>query len=116
MTETAAPARGAWVWSDQENLENAGLAHHTAGQEDPNLEISLWHGYHDGKPVIQIDTHGDVDFRINVNDAPIWDQSAEESSVADIIKHALADGENDAMFEAVCEIAALYEIEIPEEL
>lgn len=42
---------------------------------DLSLEVSFYMGLHDGKPVIQIDGTGD--FRINVNDSPIWDQSTE---------------------------------------
>lgn len=43
---------------------------------DDGLEIVLYHGREDGKPVIQID--GNADFRINVNDCPVWDQSTEQ--------------------------------------
>lgn len=39
------------------------------------LEITFYHGQMDGKPVIQID--GTADFRININDCPVWDQSTE---------------------------------------
>lgn len=43
--------------------------------DDESLKVTFYHGQMDGKPVIQID--GSADFRINVNDAPIWDQSTE---------------------------------------
>jgi len=36
------------------------------------LVVTFYHGQMDGKPVIQID--GEADFRINVNDCPVWDQ------------------------------------------
>ena len=39
------------------------------------LVVTFYHGQMDGKPVIQID--GTADFRINVNDCPVWDQSTE---------------------------------------
>jgi hypothetical protein len=42
---------------------------------DSGLQITFYHGRDDGKPVIQID--GSADFRINVNDCPVWDQSTE---------------------------------------
>lgn len=41
------------------------------------LEVTFYMGQMDGKPVIQIDGSGD--FRVNVNDGPIWDQSTETS-------------------------------------
>ena len=42
-----------------------------APDEDPPLDVTFYHGAQDGVPVIQIDGGGR--FRINVNDAPIWD-------------------------------------------
>lgn len=45
---------------------------HTASHEDAvGFEVQFWHGRDDGVPVIQIDGKGQ--FRVNVNDAPIWD-------------------------------------------
>lgn len=43
---------------------------------DEGLVLTFYHGQMDGKPVIQID--GSADFRININDCPVWDQSTEE--------------------------------------
>lgn len=40
------------------------------------LVLTFYHGQMDGKPVIQID--GEADFRINVNDCPIWDQHTDQ--------------------------------------
>lgn len=40
--------------------------------DDDGLTVTFYHGRDDGKPVVQID--GEADFRINVNDCPIWDQ------------------------------------------
>lgn len=42
---------------------------------DNGIVVTFYHGQMDGKPVIQID--GSADFRINVNDCPVWDQSTE---------------------------------------
>lgn len=42
---------------------------------DEGIVLTFYHGREDGKPVIQID--GQADFRINVNDGPVWDQSTE---------------------------------------
>jgi hypothetical protein len=36
------------------------------------LRVTFYLGEMDGKPVVQVDGSGD--FRVNVNDAPIWDQ------------------------------------------
>lgn len=108
--------RGTWQANPNGLGEGDGEFYYQGNDPAHGITVVTYMGHDDGKPVIQIDTHGDVNFRINVNDAPIWDQSAEESSVADHIKAALADGSNDAMFEAVCAIAGLYEIELPEEL
>ncbi|AMM44251.1 hypothetical protein BJD78_gp81 [Arthrobacter phage KellEzio] len=47
------------------------LHHHVAADDYQPLAVSFWHGPTDGVPVIQID--GEGQFRINVNDAPIWD-------------------------------------------
>jgi hypothetical protein len=44
---------------------------HNAAEEHQTLSVSFWHGPTDGVPVIQID--GEGQFRINVNDSPIWD-------------------------------------------
>jgi hypothetical protein len=45
--------------------------------QDLGLMVTFYIGQSDGKPVIQID--GSADFRVNVNDCPIWDQSTEET-------------------------------------
>ena len=55
---------------------------------DDGLEITFYHGQMDGKPVVQID--GSADFRINVNDVPVWDQSTEvDYSMPEELKEAL---------------------------
>ena len=45
--------------------------------EEPGVTLSLqvWHGADDGVPVVQIDGTGR--FRVNVNDAPVWDADPE---------------------------------------
>ncbi|WP_024816942.1 hypothetical protein [Arthrobacter sp. 31Y] len=112
---TAEP-RGIWACNPNGLSDGDGEFFYEGHRDGEWITVVTYMGESDGKPVVQLDTGGDVDFRINVNDAPIWDQSAEEKSVADFIKAALADGSNDAMFEAVCNIANLYQIELPEEL
>lgn len=42
-----------------------------SGPDGRTLIVTFYYGEHDGKPVVQID--GDADFRVNVNDGPIWD-------------------------------------------
>lgn len=56
--------------------------------DDGGLTVTFYHGQMDGKPVIQID--GEADFRINVNDCPVWDQSTEvDYSMPEELKEAL---------------------------
>ncbi len=52
-----------------------------------NIVVTAYHGEMDGKPVVQIDTGIDVDFRINVNDAPIWDRSTDSDPWAGKYTH-----------------------------
>ena len=59
----------------EDNGFNVGWIHGPDVDVEDNLEITFFHGQMDGKPVIQID--GQADFRINVNDCPVWDQSTE---------------------------------------
>lgn len=65
------------------NAEEAGFhidwVHGPKVDPDHGLAITFYHGRDDGKPVIQID--GNADFRINVNDCPIWDQQTGEPYV-----------------------------------
>lgn len=74
----------AGVWTQYDNRGAMSLVdgpakvrwvHSTEGFTALGLEITFYHGRDDGKPVIQID--GSADFRINVNDCPVWDQSTE---------------------------------------
>jgi hypothetical protein len=66
-----------------------GLDHYPAADDqNPNIEVTVYHGVKDGKPVLQIDTHGEnVDFRINVNDGTVWD-SGTDSGEWDLIHNA----------------------------
>lgn len=66
---------GGAVYSAEDNPAHVDWVH--GPEVDPNngLTITFYHGQMDGKPVIQID--GSADFRINVNDCPVWDQSTE---------------------------------------
>ncbi|QOP66214.1 hypothetical protein SEA_DANIELLEIGNACE_74 [Arthrobacter phage DanielleIgnace] len=73
---------GVWEYELQtQHVTNRPPLHHHvvrvphATDEDLGLEVIFWMGREDGKPVIQIDGRGD--FRINVNDNPIWDRSTE---------------------------------------
>lgn len=52
---------------------NVSWVHGPDVDPDDGLAVTFYHGQMDGKPVIQID--GEADFRINVNDCPVWDQS-----------------------------------------
>ncbi len=82
------------------------LAHHPGPphfrRAAPELEVVFFHGAEDGKPVIQID--GSMDFRINVNDGTIWDQSPEAARqpFPDV-----EDASNVEAFWQLCERAAL---------
>lgn len=60
----------------EDNGFNVGWIHGPDVDVEDNLEITFYHGQMDGKPVIQID--GSADFRINVNDCPIWDQHTDQ--------------------------------------
>lgn len=43
------------------------------------ITVDAWISVLDGVPVVQIDTHERTGrFRVNVNDGPIWDQTAEQ--------------------------------------
>jgi hypothetical protein len=89
---SAQPAPAAVEYDDENNHPAAGtfynrgsevgLDHYPAAdgedRENPNIEVTVYHGVKDGKPVLQIDTHGEnVDFRINVNDGTVWDSGTD---------------------------------------
>jgi hypothetical protein len=101
MTEQNAPVE----YDDENNHPAAGtfynrgsevgLDHYPAAEgedrENANIEVTVYHGVKDGKPVLQIDTHGhNVDFRINVNDGTVWD-SGTDSGEWDMIHEAAKD-------------------------
>lgn len=58
-----------------------------SGQGDDELDIAFFKGADDRKPVIQIDGQGD--FRINVNDAPVYDRHTDTESVLNLAALAL---------------------------
>lgn len=77
---------GQWVTSSPEgrfSAEEPGFnvdwIHGPKVDPDHGLAVTFYHGRDDGKPVIQID--GEADFRINVNDCPVWDQQTGEPYV-----------------------------------
>lgn len=67
-------ANGA-LYSAEEAPVHIDWVHGPDVDRDSGLQVMFYHGRDDGKPVIQID--GSADFRINVNDCPVWDQSTE---------------------------------------
>lgn len=71
-------------WNRQ--LVNLGIAHRKEGQglDESDILVTAYHGAADGKPVIQIDTSPDVDLRVNVNDAPVFNQSVDSNEFGTI--------------------------------
>lgn len=55
--------------ADGEGMQSV-LLEHANIEDATGLSIVVYHGSADGVPVVQID--GDGQFRVNVNDGPIW--------------------------------------------
>ena len=64
------------LYSAEEAPAHVSWVHGPDVDPDDGLEITFYHGQMDGKPVIQID--GSADFRVNVNDCPVWDQHTDQ--------------------------------------
>lgn len=86
VPELEVEAKGAWQLRQGDKLQALGgemvdikVEHRLEEGEDDepgvNLSLTFWHGQEDGVPVVQIDGTGR--FRVNVNDAPVWDADPE---------------------------------------
>ena len=77
LVNPQAPNWGIWEYEQQPTNDPGlnGFMHvvriPSTADKDQYLEVTFYKGATDGKPVVQIDGQGD--FRINVNDEPIWD-------------------------------------------
>jgi hypothetical protein len=59
----------------KDEMSKVQFEHWEDEKEEIDLTVTVFHGPDDGRPVIQID--GEARFRVNVNDAPIWDGDPE---------------------------------------
>ena len=84
--EEAKP-HGTWQADPNGLAEGDGQFSYRSNDGKQRLTVVTYFGQADGKPVLQID--GEADFRINVNDAPVYDRHTDSESVLNLAALAL---------------------------